>query len=249
MRLALLDVPGFAAWVGSPLLEVDVLRAQEALEVLAEAYLIDVIPGPGGQVRYSFHEISRPFALERLVEESADERGAALERWLGALLSLTGEAHRREYAGGFLERRSSASRWRLPDRLVDRLLADPLAWYEQERAAIVAAVRQAAVSGLVEHSWDLALSTVAIFEAYCYFDDWRETHEVALKAACRAGDLCGEAAMRYSLGSLHMFEHSTAAKPNGSSTRRTHCTSSCVTSTARHWCCATWPIWTGFRAT
>lgn len=208
-RLALLDVPDFAAWVGSPLLEVDVPRAQEALEVLTEAYLIDASPVPGGQVRYSFHDIMRPFAQERLVEEGADERTAALERWLGALLSLTGEAHRREYAGGFLERRSSASRWRLPERLVGRLLKDPLAWYEQERGSIVAAVRQAAVSGLVAHSWDLALSSVTLFEAHCYFDDWRETHEVALKASCRAGDAHGEAAMRYSLGSLHMFEQSS----------------------------------------
>ncbi|WP_182606116.1 AfsR/SARP family transcriptional regulator [Streptomyces alkaliphilus] len=208
-RLALLDVPSFAAWVGSPLLEVDAARAHEALEVLTEAYLIDATPVPGGQVRYSFHDIMRPFAQERLVEESAEERTAALERWLGSLLSLTGEAHRREYAGGFLERRSSASRWRLPDRLVGRLLANPLSWYEQERTSIVAAVRQAAVSGLVEHSWDLALSAVTLFEAHCYFDDWRETHEVALKAACRAGDERGEAAMRYSLGSLHMFEQST----------------------------------------
>lgn len=205
-RLALLEAPSFAAWVGSPLLQVDVLRAQEALEVLAEAYLIDAKPGPGGQVRYRFHDIMRPFARERLVEESAEERRAALERWLGALLVLTGQAHRREYAGGFLERRSPASRWPLPERLVDRLLDNPLGWYEQERATIVAAVRQAAAGGMVEHCWDLALSSVTLFEAYSYFDDWRETHEVALKAACRAGDRHGEAAMRYSLGSLYMFE-------------------------------------------
>ncbi|MFJ2633154.1 BTAD domain-containing putative transcriptional regulator [Streptomyces sp. NPDC087422] len=208
-RLALLDVPNFAAWVGSPLLQVDVLRAQEALEVLAEAYLIDATPGPGGHVRYSFHDIMRPFAQERLAEESSEERLGALERWLGALLSLTGEAHRREYAGGYLERRSSAERWRLPDRLVERLLSDPLAWYEQERTSIVAAVRQASAAGLVEHCWDLALSSVTLFEAYSYFGNWRETHEIALKAACRAGDQHGEAAMRYSLGSLHMFEQST----------------------------------------
>lgn len=208
-RLALLDVPNFAAWVGSPLLQVDVLRAQEALEVLAEAYLIDATPGPGGQVRYSFHDIMRPFAQERLAEESSEERLGALERWLGAMLSLTGEAHRREYAGGYLERRSSATRWRLPDRLVERLLSDPLSWYEQERTSIVAAVRQASAAGLVEHCWDLALSSVTLFEAYSYFGNWRETHEIALKAACRAGDQHGEAAMRYSLGSLHMFEQST----------------------------------------
>ncbi|WP_405581193.1 BTAD domain-containing putative transcriptional regulator [Streptomyces sp. NBC_01190] len=208
-RLALLDVPNFAAWVGSPLLQVDVLRAQEALEVLAEAYLIDATPDPGGHVRYSFHDIMRPFAQERLAEESSEERLGALERWLGAMLSLTGEAHRREYAGGYLERRSSATRWRLPDRLVERLLSDPLSWYEQERTSIVAAVRQASAAGLVEHCWDLALSSVTLFEAYSYFGNWRETHEIALKAACRAGDQHGEAAMRYSLGSLHMFEQST----------------------------------------
>ncbi|MGW2182849.1 BTAD domain-containing putative transcriptional regulator [Streptomyces sp. NPDC001732] len=207
-RLALLDVPSFPAWVGSPLLDVDALRAQEALEVLAEAYLIDATPVLGGQVRYSFHDITRPFAQEQLAEENAQERGAALERWLGALLSLAQEAHRREYSGGFLEQASGASRWPLPERLVERLLSDPLDWYEQERSTIIAAVRHAAAAGLVEHSWNLALNSVTLFEARCYFDDWRETHEVALEAACQAGDVPGEAAMRYSLGSLHMFEQS-----------------------------------------
>ncbi|PWI44839.1 BTAD domain-containing putative transcriptional regulator [Streptomyces sp. ICBB 8177] len=208
-RLALLDVPSFAHWVGAPLLEVDAPRAQEALEVLAEAYLINAKPGPGGHVRYSFHDMMRPFARERLVEEDAGERRGALERWLGALLSLTGEAHRRQYAGDYLELRSPASRWQLPRRLVDRLMANPLGWYEQERTSLVAAVRQAAAGGLVDHAWDLALSSVTLFEANSYFDDWRDTHEVALKAACRAGDRRGEAAMRYSLGSLHSFEHAS----------------------------------------
>lgn len=209
-RLALLEAPNFASWVGAPLLGVDVLRAQEALESLTEAYLVDTEPGATpGHVRYRFHDIMRPFARERLAEESAQERRESLERWFGALLELASQAHRREYAGDYLQRPSGASRWQLPQTLVDRLLEHPLAWLDLERASLVAAVRQAAAGGMAEHAWDLALNAVTLFEAHGYFSDWRETHELALKAARRAGDDWGEAAMRYSLGSLHMFEQRT----------------------------------------
>lgn len=209
-RLALLEAPNFASWVGAPLLGVDVLRAQEALESLTEAYLVDTEPGATpGHVRYRFHDIMRPFARERLAEESAQERRESLERWFGALLELASEAHRREYAGDYLQRPSGASRWQLPQPLVDRLLEHPLTWLDLERASLVASVRQAAAAGLAEHAWDLALNAVTLFEAHGYFSDWRETHELALKAAKRAGDDWGEAAMRYSLGSLHMFEQRT----------------------------------------
>ena len=207
-RLALSEAPNFASWVSSPLLQMDPLRAQDLLEELTEAYLLDIEPSPGVKlVRYRFHDITKPFARERLAaEESAQERHQALENLLGAFLHLAGEAHRREYSGDHLQLRSGASRWRLPEPLVDRLLEHPLAWYEHERLSLIAAVSQAAASGLTAHAWDLALSTVPLFESHTYFGDWRETHEIALQAACRTADRWGEAAMRYSLGSLHMFE-------------------------------------------
>jgi DNA-binding SARP family transcriptional activator/tetratricopeptide (TPR) repeat protein len=211
-RLAMLDAPTFPAWVGAPLLQVDHLRAQDALEELTEAYLLDTEPGAiAGQMRYRFHDMTRPFARERVTEETTEQRRAVLERWFGALLALAGEAYCREYSGEVPARRSAASRWALPAGLVDRLLTDPLAWFEQERASIVAAVAQAAAVGMVEHAWDLALSAVTLFESRSYFNDWRETHEIALAAACRSGDVPGEAAMRYSLGSLHMFAQQHAA--------------------------------------
>jgi tetratricopeptide (TPR) repeat protein len=50
------------------------------------------------------------------------------------------------------------------------------------------------------------MSSVALFEARSYLDDWRETHEVALLACRRAGNRRGEAAMRYSLGALALSE-------------------------------------------
>lgn len=206
-RLALLECPSFASWVAAPLMQIDVPQAQDVLEELAEAYLIDMDLGPTpGAVRYRLHDIMRPFARERLAEESVEDRRAALERWFGSLLTLTGEAHRREYSGGFLQQASSASRWSLPDSLISRLMADPLGWFEQERASIVAAVRQAAATGLAEHSWSLALNAVTLFESHSYLGDWAQTHEIALRAARKAGDRRGEATMRYSIGSLHMFE-------------------------------------------
>jgi DNA-binding SARP family transcriptional activator/tetratricopeptide (TPR) repeat protein len=206
--LALSEAPDFEAWVGAPLLQSDPLRATELIEGLAESYLINAEQGPAaGPVRYRFHDIMRPFARERLLcDESPQERHAALERLLGALLYLTDEAHRREYSGDYLMSPSGASRWRLPERFTGQLLSDPLTWYERERLSIIMGVRQAAASGLVEHSWDLAQRAVTLFETCSYFRDWRDTHEVALEAACRAGDRRGEATMRYSLGSLYMFE-------------------------------------------
>ncbi|WP_344883417.1 AfsR/SARP family transcriptional regulator [Nonomuraea antimicrobica] len=209
--LALSEAPSFAAWVGAPLLQADPLRAEDLLEELAEAYLLDIEPAPAPEpVRYRFHDIMRSFALERLLAcESADERRAALERLIGALLYLTEEAHRREYAGDYLLPTGSASRWELPASYTSRALGDPLSWYRQERTSILAGVRQAAACGL-EHAWSLALSAVPLFESQAYFSNWRTTHETALKAACRAGDLQGEAAMRYSLGSLHLVQRAGA---------------------------------------
>jgi DNA-binding SARP family transcriptional activator/tetratricopeptide (TPR) repeat protein len=206
--LALSEAPDFAAWVGAPLLQVDVVSAAELMEELVESYLIDAKQGPAVEpVRYRFHDMTLPFARERLLrEESPQERHAALERLLGALLYLVDEARRREYSGDYLISASMASRWRLPEQVTSQLLQDPLTWYERERLSITMGVGQAAASGLVEHSWDLAQRAVTLFETCSYFRDWRTTHEVALEAACRAGDRRGEAAMRCSLGSLYMSE-------------------------------------------
>lgn len=206
--LALLEAPDFAPWVAVPLLQCDTQRAIDLIEELAESYLIDAKQDPAGEpVRYLFHDIIRPFARERLLrDESPQERLAALERLLSAVLYLTEEAYRREYSGDYLISPSGAARWQLPEWLTSQLLEDPLAWFERERLSIVMGVRQAAASGLSEHAWDIAQHAVTLFETCSYFRDWFDTHEAALQAASRAEDRRGEATVRYSLGSLYLFE-------------------------------------------
>jgi DNA-binding SARP family transcriptional activator len=201
-RLALLELPVFSRWVSAALLDQPPLEAGDLLDELVNAQLIEVV-GTGLQSQYQFHDLIRVFARERLAaEEPVAERMAALERVLGALLHLAEEAHRHYHGGDYLLLRSDAPRWPLPERLVERLVSDPLAWYDRERAALISGMRQAGQAGFVELCWGLASSAATLFESGYYLDDWRETHDIALEATRKAGNVRGEAAMLYSCGSL-----------------------------------------------
>ncbi len=210
-RLGWLGVSGTSAWVGAALLQVDVAGAEDALGSLVEARLLevrerDVTGGP----RYSFHELIRVQARElALAEEPVESLVAAAERAFGGWLFLAEEAHRRESGGDYTLLHGSARRWPLPTRLVDEFLAQPLAWFESERLCLLDVTRKAAVLGLDELCWDLAVTSVTLFELGSYFDDWRQTHERALAVVRRCGNVRGEAAVLDSLGSLYLVRHSS----------------------------------------
>jgi DNA-binding SARP family transcriptional activator/tetratricopeptide (TPR) repeat protein len=206
-RLALLDMPVFSGWLSGALLDIPVADAEELLDDLVNAQLIDVEragAGAGLDSQYRFHDLIRVFARERLAaEEPVAERQAALKRALGALLFLSEAARSSYYGGDYARLESNAPRWPLPARLVEHLVSDPLSWYDRERGALVAGVRQAAQAGFVELCWTLASSAVPLFESRVYLDDWRTTHDIALSAVRKANHVRGEAAMLYHLGSLH----------------------------------------------
>jgi DNA-binding SARP family transcriptional activator len=171
-RLALFNAPSFGYWVGAPLLDTSVEAGRDFMDELTDAYLMEAEARPGGAVRYRFHDIMRLFARERLaMDESPLDRHGALERLLGSILQLAVEAHHREYSGDFLLPHGGGSRWPLPDWLIDRMLKDPPEWYEHERPSIVAAVGQAAGSGMTGFAWELALSSVALLESHSRFTD------------------------------------------------------------------------------
>ncbi|MDT5037048.1 MAG: hypothetical protein QOE03_2233 [Micromonosporaceae bacterium] len=203
-RLAMLDAPDFAGWVAAAVLDLDPERAEEVVERLADAQLLEAgVDGPTGVVRYRFHDLVRAFARERLAaDDPPAQRQAAGARALGAWLALAEEAHRREYGGDYSILHGGAPRWPVPVDLTARLLEKPLAWFESERAGLVAAVRQAGSWGLDELCWDLALTSMTLFEAKNYFTEWWDTTEVALAVTRRAGNHRGEAATLYSRGFL-----------------------------------------------
>jgi DNA-binding SARP family transcriptional activator len=216
-RLGLVETPDFAGWVAAALLDTGSREAEDVLESLVEAQLVEYAGLDGvGEPRYRIHDLVRLHARERVVaDEAPGATDAALTRLTGAYLALAERAHRMEYGGDYTVLHGGGSRWHLEGSTTGRLLADPAGWLRSERLGLVAAVEQAARLGLSETCWDLAISTVTLFESQGLFDDWSRTSESALATARRMRDPRGEAAMRYSLGTLEIFrQRYAAARPH-----------------------------------
>jgi tetratricopeptide (TPR) repeat protein len=205
--LALLEVPVFSSWLSAALLDQPFHAAEDVLDELISAQLVESVGGSGIHSQYRFHDLIRVFARERLaLEAPPEERKAALERALGALFYLAENAHCRYFGGDHARVQCDAPPWPLPERLTEQLVSDPLAWYDRERVTLVSGVRQAAQAGLVELCWGLASDTVPLFETRVYLDDWQETHDIALAATRKSGNVRGQAAMLTSIGSFHLTQ-------------------------------------------
>jgi DNA-binding SARP family transcriptional activator len=200
----LVRAPDFPGWAAAALLDCGRSEAEELVEDLVDAQVLEVRTAQGERGRhYRLHDLVRVFGLERLAaEEPAAEQRAAVERYLGGWLALCDAAHRRVYGGDYTVLHGPAMRWRPPDAELPEPVADPLTWWERERHGLVPAIRQAAADGFPQACWDLALTSVTLFEIRSYFDDWVETASLAAQATAAAGDRRGQAAAAYALGSL-----------------------------------------------
>ncbi|GID32390.1 AfsR/SARP family transcriptional regulator [Paractinoplanes brasiliensis] len=157
--LPLVEAADFPAWVGAPLLDVDVCRAEALFDELADADLLVARPAPGG-TRYWVPGWILGYARRLQEPEHDPARRKSLERLLGALLYLSELAHRRRGGHDLRLAGNGASRWELPGSPADLITADPAAWYGRERPWVLRAVRQATAAGFAEHAWGLAMCTV-----------------------------------------------------------------------------------------
>ncbi|MGI5286272.1 BTAD domain-containing putative transcriptional regulator [Nonomuraea polychroma] len=187
--LAHADTPEIPGWVA-----LAAGGTSELLDSLVAAQLLQVT----GPLRYRFHDLVRVHARD-LGEPKA------LPRVLGGWLALVERAHRAVYGGDYAVLHGTAARWQPPG--ADIVDTEPLAWYEVERANIAAAVRQAAALGLDELCWDLAMSALSLFQTRGHYDEWEETHRVALVATRIAGNARGCAALLTGIGLLEAYRH------------------------------------------
>jgi DNA-binding SARP family transcriptional activator/tetratricopeptide (TPR) repeat protein/transcriptional regulator with XRE-family HTH domain len=203
--LGLLEVPDFAPWMLSALLEVPAARAEEVAERLADAQLLDTIgEDAAGQLRYRFHDLLRLYARERLAEEDTPStRDAALQRTLETYFTTA-----KEWLRGLrlrppeLPGQATAT---APD--VAPALARSYRWLAAERKGLVVSLEQAWREGC-QRPWPNVTRLLAdFFEVSACWDDWERTHQVALRAARLAGERYAEASLLGGLGDLRRFQN------------------------------------------
>jgi DNA-binding SARP family transcriptional activator/tetratricopeptide (TPR) repeat protein len=200
--LSLLDAADFPSWVLAALLDVDPARAQDVMDSLADVHLLELCEAD----RYRFHDLLRVFARERAYTvDPPAERTAALRRAFSTWLDLA------VCAETSLPCRFLKVSWtpdpqpRLDPTTVDRMLADPVSWFDAERDALVTVVDQALDLGMTTLACDTAGVLTTMFDLRSHYDLWRRTHERALAAADRDGIHRSRAILHQGLGVVAFY--------------------------------------------
>ena len=202
--LGLLGAHTLPGWVVGPLL--DRPDADEVLDTLVDASLVRLTATDAiSQPRYRLHDLIRTCAVEAAAQLPTDEKREAVVRVLSTWLDLAGRATERLPAGLLVGQPGSAPRRSLPDAVVDRLMADPVGWFDAERDTLVGAVKLAVDWELDELAWELAAGTVTYYDQRCLYQDWEHGHRLALEAAEAAGNARGLSVLLRGLGQLHIY--------------------------------------------
>ncbi|MET8825568.1 BTAD domain-containing putative transcriptional regulator [Streptomyces sp. NPDC004610] len=201
---ALLPGPGFAAWALAALLDTGLAQAEAVLDDLVEVHLVQIGPADTSGIRYQLHDLVRLFGRERAEQDvPEEERAAALTRLLSAslhLADLAGDALSVDFQG--ISQRDLAP-WQLPATEAAQLLADPLAWFTEERRFLIDVAEQALdAAESVAPAAGLATALTTLFQVGSHFDDWERLQNRALKAALSGGDRHSAAKVHRCLGEL-----------------------------------------------
>ncbi|GLY53648.1 BTAD domain-containing putative transcriptional regulator [Lentzea sp. NBRC 102530] len=169
--LSLVDTPDFPAWVASPLLGLDLDDAEDHVEALVDARLVDYAGRDAlGQVRYRLHDLLRAFGREAASEDPAEALKALFEQWLELAMRADVELPHQGL--------------RLEPLALERFdLGDAAEWFDAEWQNIHAVITQAAALGLGSLAAELAIRSAAFCDLRARFDDWEQINALGLTCA------------------------------------------------------------------
>ncbi|CAM3592267.1 BTAD domain-containing putative transcriptional regulator [Kibdelosporangium persicum] len=195
--LGLFSAPDFPPWLASVVLERPIDEATECAEALVDAQLLTTSgTDAAGQYRYRFHDLVRLFAAERAAEEETGEsRARALEQGLGGWLSLAHRMSASVPGPCFAPISSPAPRPRMDHVLRDFRPEWAADWFDAERGALLAAVRQACRLRLADLAFDLAACMEKYFDVRGMYTDWITLNTEVLVLCRECGNALGEAVM------------------------------------------------------
>lgn len=203
-RLGWFGVPDFSPWVVSWLVESHLADAEELVEQLVDAHLVEFVGVDRmGGLRYRLHDLIRLYAresaaLEEPAQDLADAVARALRGWLALINRTAADSPPAEI------------RWRRPfsphhveDELTALVIADPWDWFEAEQSALASGVERALALGLYDLVCEFASArNASAFMGANRFEARTRVIEAALTAARRAGKPHDEAVILTELGQL-----------------------------------------------
>ena len=167
----------------------------DALETLVDANLLE----SPAEDWYRFHDLLRVYATERAqAQEPAADRAEAERRLLQWYLATAEDA----------ADTVSPHRYRVPREPTEESISgaafsgveEALAWYDDERANVAAATRQAAAASQHEIAWRLPTTLFPLFNRRSHWADCVITLRVAAESGRASGNGLGEALVLYQLG-------------------------------------------------
>lgn len=196
--LGLSDGPDIDGSAAAAVADIDTNLASVLLETLTSANLLtEWLPG-----RFRLHDLIRTYARERLAaEESPEQRRLAVRRLAGWYLHSACAAR-------------AAMRPALPEMHAEPVAlslsphtfsghGEALAWFELERANLVAATAIAEEHGLYRIAAQLPTAMYGFFDLRKYYADWFRTHEIALRSARASGDRGAEGRILCNIGNAY----------------------------------------------
>jgi tetratricopeptide (TPR) repeat protein/DNA-binding XRE family transcriptional regulator len=175
--------PDVTACAAASLARISPAAARRLLDELARAHLLtEQVLG-----RFGCHDLLRAYAIEHATTTgSSPARRAAQGRLLDYYLHTAAAANRLLYP---LRRPITLAAPRPGVTPEDLATPDQaLAWLDAEHRGLLAAAALAAGNGFDVHAWQLPFYLETFFHRRSHWQDWADTQQTALTAACRLGD-------------------------------------------------------------